>query len=141
MPINRKAVGKRTATDALGSVTPEQAKAIGESVAAVAESSGKAWEAEEATQQSTERHTAEFYVEALKQAGSPEERESIRKAREAELNKVRESLELLRSSRTVTQRGMAYLPVLGILAGGAILATIGAKYINLEDVAKLLGRD
>jgi len=36
---------------------------------------------------------------------------------------------------------MTYLPVIGILAGGAILVAIGAKYINLEDVAKLLGRD
>ncbi|HIE5513030.1 hypothetical protein [Stenotrophomonas sp.] len=141
MPINRKAVGKRAGTDALGSVRPDQAKAIAESVSAVAASSGKAWEAEEATQQSTERYTNQYYVEALKQAESREERERIAKAREAELNEARKHLERLRTSRTVTQRGMTYLPVIGILAGGAILVAIGAKYINLEDVAKLLGRD
>lgn len=136
-----KGAGAQLGKDALGHITPEQLRAVADSVAAVAESSGRSWEAEEATEQATERHTADFYAESLKHAESAEERERIRKAREEELDKVRQYRNILRSSRTLTQRGMAYLPALAMLGAGAILVAIGAKYIELDDVVDLLGRD
>ncbi|WNH54527.1 hypothetical protein [Stenotrophomonas oahuensis] len=143
MAINRGKGG--AAVGAAGKIfdnlTPEQAKAIADSVEAVAKSSGPSWVAEETTEQTTERHTSDFYTASINKAESEEERDRIRKQREEELEAVRKMRDELRKDRSNSQRGMALLPVLAIAGATALVVALGARYVKLDEVIELLGKD